>query len=75
MLFIIRVGGPNNIECTSQERGTCVCGICECTQLDVSIKFYVTITYNIIYNFRQRENTLDQPVNVITFPVTVMKET
>ena len=31
--------GPTGTVCTSQERGTCICGICQCTQLDVSKNF------------------------------------
>ena len=36
--FLTRLG-PTGIECTSYERGTCVCGTCQCSQLDVSKNF------------------------------------
>ena len=72
-MFFIRLGN-NDIECTSNERGTCVCGTCQCNQLDVSEMLYSDMHSDIRYHIRHRGGTLDQLVNVITFPVIVIKE-
>ena len=41
--------GPNGIACTSEVRGTCICGVCECSQLDVSKSFTCAREYIHMY--------------------------